>query len=352
MVIAVKDNIQVAGFRTTAGANQLAKLPIPADRAGDAPVVAAVREAGGVLIGTTNMDTWARGVRGLSEVRGQTRNPLDRTRNAGGSSAGSAAAVAANMADAALGTDTCGSIRYPASSVGIYGLKPTWGVVSLEGVVPLAPGQDVVGALARDPATLRRVWAVMTGRASAAGTQTDFEVGSLGTVPAVDERWLAMAKERGLTVRSAGMPPSTAGVNLIEVQFPIAQRAYLSWRSGAGGVSWLTNSGVIGTGSAAEQQVQIHQRRRQLRAALVKRMDDLRVDALIQPVNTALPALLGTRQPSGNCMLASGSGLPALAIPGVPGPGKALSIGVELIGRPGSDDLLLDIADQLAAPRA
>jgi aspartyl-tRNA(Asn)/glutamyl-tRNA(Gln) amidotransferase subunit A len=353
-VIAIKDNVHVAGFRTTAGTNELAGMPLASNRPADAPIVTALRGAGAVIIGTTNMDTWARGVRGLSEVDGQTKNPLDRTRNAGGSSAGSAAAVAAGMADGAIGTDTCGSIRYPASSVGIYGLKPTWGAVSAQGVVPLAPGQDVVGPLASDPATLAALWNVLSGSNTTVpnlrepeGSSANNVLPKIGVLRGggdISARWRSKASTAGFTFVDAGTRPSTVGVNLIEVQFPIAKRQYVEWRSGRGESAWLTPNGVIGSGAAARDQERIMQRRAALRAELVKRMDDLGVDVLAQPVNIALPARLGERQPSGNCMLASGSGLPAIALPGVPAPGARLSIGVELIGRPGEENLLLDLA--------
>ncbi len=354
MVIAVKDNIHTSGFRTTAGSNQLAALPIvPTDS--EATVVKLLRDQGAIIIGTTNMDTWARGVRGLSEVRGQTANPLDLTRNAGGSSAGSAAAVAAGMVDAAIGTDTCGSIRYPASSVGIYGLRPSWGVVSLNGVVPLAPGQDVVGPLAKTPDDLRRLWEVISGFATAPKpTQPPTprpltkRLGILRTGAPVNRAVLDRAKKAGFILVDAGVPPSTAGVNLIEVQFPIAQRAYLNWRAGKGSESWITANRLIGSAAQQQQQKSIVQQRDRLRAALTKRMNDLGVDALVQPVTVAVPVKLGARQPSGNCMLAAGSDLPALAMPGEPKAPATVAIGVELIGRVNNESLLIDVADQLA----
>jgi amidase len=351
MVIAVKDNIHVDGFRTTAGTKQLAALPTkPA--ASEATVVKRMRDQGAIIIGTTNMDTWARGVRGLSEVRGQTANPLDPSRNAGGSSAGSAAAVAAGMVDAAIGTDTCGSIRYPASSVGVYGLRPTWGYAMLDGVVPLAPGQDAVGPLAKTPQALRQVWETISGIAvvpkppqPASPAPLQFRLGVLKTGTQIDKAVLARAKAAGFELVDVGPPPSTTGVNLIEVQFPIAQRAYLSWRGGDGPQTWITADGRVGPAANQSQQTAIMQRRAALQAKLVKRMSDFDVDALVQPVTTAVPVKLGQRQPSGNCMLAAGSGLPALAIPGTPTPPTKVSIGVEFIGGPMNEFALLRIAE-------
>ncbi len=350
VVIAVKDNIHVDGFRTSAGSRQLAALPI-VPTSPEAEVVQRLRAQGAVIVGTTNMDTWARGVRGLSEVRGQTANPRDLSRNAGGSSAGSAAAVAADMVDMAIGTDTCGSVRYPASSVGIYGLRPTWGVVPLTGVVPLAPGQDVVGPLAKSPEDLRRMWDVLSGFVAAskppqpvAAVPMKRRIGVLQTGTKIDPVVLKRAQTAGFVVINAGVPPLTAGVNLIEIQFPIAQRAYLSWRAGKGSQTWITVDGRIGSAGQQTQQALILKRRAALAIQLIKRMNELNVDALVQPVTTALPAPLGQRQPSGNCMLAAGSGLPALAVPGTAKPPATVSIGVEFIGRPNSEIVLLDIA--------
>jgi amidase len=358
VVVAVKDNIHVAGFRTTAGTRQLASFPLAPGLHGDALVVQRLRSAGAVIIGTTNMDTWARGVRGISEVAGQTANPLDPTRNAGGSSAGSAAAVAAGMADLGIGTDTCGSIRYPASSVALYGLKPTWGVVPLNGVVPLAPGQDVVGPLAANPDTLAVGWSVLSGRvvepvtlSNRLGVLSDGGSGASSGLGSVSPAWRRAAEAAGFTLVDAGTAPSTSGVNLIELQFSSAKRAYLSWRAGKGTESWIADSGVIGEKARRPAQEAVLKKRVVLAKALGDRMKSLNVDALIYPTNQALPAKLGARQVSGNCMLASGSGLPALAVPGVPATGEQLSIGVDLLGRPNDENRLLAVAKQLAAAK-
>jgi Asp-tRNA(Asn)/Glu-tRNA(Gln) amidotransferase A subunit family amidase len=159
LVIGVKDNIDVTGFITTAGSKSLAAN----HPNNDATVVSRLRRRGVIIVGKTNLDTFARGVRSLSEVRGQTANAWDVTRAAGGSSGGSAVAVANEMVDGALGTDTCGSLRYPATYNGIYSLRPTWGLLSRHGVVPLAPSQDTVGPMARTPTILRKLFEAMLG---------------------------------------------------------------------------------------------------------------------------------------------------------------------------------------------
>jgi aspartyl-tRNA(Asn)/glutamyl-tRNA(Gln) amidotransferase subunit A len=143
--IGVKDLCETAGVPTTAGSSFLARW-IP-DR--DAAVVRRLREAGAVIIGKLNLHEFAFGATGINPHAGTARNPWDPDRVTGGSSSGSGAAVAAGTCFAALGSDTGGSIRIPASLCGVVGIKPTHGRVSLRGVVPLAPSLDTVGPMAR-----------------------------------------------------------------------------------------------------------------------------------------------------------------------------------------------------------
>ncbi len=151
--IALKDNIQTAGIRTTAGSKILADF-VPQR---DATVVSKLYRAGAVVVGKTNMSEFASGATSENHFFGPVRNPWDTARITGGSSGGSAAAVAACMSFAALGTDTGGSVRIPAALCGIVGLKPTSGRVSCHGLVPLSTTLDHVGPMARrvtDAATL------------------------------------------------------------------------------------------------------------------------------------------------------------------------------------------------------
>ena len=143
-VLAVKGNIDVAGLPTTAACPGYAYLP---DR--DAPAVARLRAAGAVVLGSTNLDQFATGLVGTRSPYGAVRNALDPLLASGGSSSGSAVAVALGIADLALGTDTAGSGRVPAAFNGIVGLKPTLGSVSTAGVVPACRSLDCVSVFAR-----------------------------------------------------------------------------------------------------------------------------------------------------------------------------------------------------------
>lgn len=149
--VLIKDNIDVAGSMfTTAGSLALADKPAPRD----APLVARLRASGAVILGKTNLSEWAnfRGqhsTSGWSARGGQTKNPYALDRNPSGSSSGSAAAVAAAMCPIAIGTETDGSIVSPASICGLVGIKPTVGLVSRSGIIPISASQDTAGPMAR-----------------------------------------------------------------------------------------------------------------------------------------------------------------------------------------------------------
>jgi aspartyl-tRNA(Asn)/glutamyl-tRNA(Gln) amidotransferase subunit A len=142
--IAAKDNIDTAGVRTTGG-SQLFEDRVPAE---NAPVIARLQSAGAVMVGKTNLHEFAMGG-GETSYWGPARNPWNLLHNTGGSSAGSGAAIASDLCYAALGTDTAGSVRMPASYCGVVGLKPTYGLVPIRGIIPLTVSLDHCGPLTR-----------------------------------------------------------------------------------------------------------------------------------------------------------------------------------------------------------
>ncbi|ABS02393.1 allophanate hydrolase [Kineococcus radiotolerans] len=158
ILVAVKDNIDVAGLPTTAGAPSFAYRP-----AVDATAVARLRAAGALVLGKTNLDQFATGLVGTRSPHGAVRHAFAPDRISGGSSSGSAVAVALGLVDVALGTDTAGSGRVPAALHGIVGVKPTRGLVPATGVVPACRSLDCVTVFARDLDLARRTAELLTG---------------------------------------------------------------------------------------------------------------------------------------------------------------------------------------------
>ena len=159
-MLAVKDNVDVAGMPTTAACPEFAFRP-----ESDAGSVAALRAAGAVVIGKTNLDQFATGLVGTRSPYGAVRDSLRPEYISGGSSSGSAVAVALGLVDLAVGTDTAGSGRVPAGLQGIVGIKPTYGVVSAEGVVPACASYDCVTIFAPDLHGASRAMAVLAAGA-------------------------------------------------------------------------------------------------------------------------------------------------------------------------------------------
>jgi aspartyl-tRNA(Asn)/glutamyl-tRNA(Gln) amidotransferase subunit A len=216
--IALKDNIGVAGSRTTAGSRILSSW-YPA---ADATVTARLRAAGAVVIGKTNMHEFAWGGTSANPHYGSVTNPWDPERMPGGSSGGSGAAVAARSCFAALGTDTGGSIRLPSALNGVTGLRPTIGLVSNAGVVPLAWSMDTVGPMARSARDCALLMNVLAGHDPA-------DSGS-AAVPAADHT-------RRLGLGTAGLRVGLiAGYSLEHLQPAVeeAVRAALDVLSGLG----------------------------------------------------------------------------------------------------------------------
>ena len=230
--VVVKDNYDVAGLPTTAGASALAGWHPP----DDAFQVARLKEAGAVIIGKANMHELAYGLTTVSSAGGQTRNPYDPSRNPGGSSGGTGAAVAAGFAAAGMGTDTCGSIRVPSSHHALAGLRGTRGLSSRDGIVPLALTQDMGGPMTKTVTDLAIVLdatvgvdpadeVTARGRGRVPDTYTDFltegalEGARIGVVT-----WLvgsAQEDEPVAAVIDAALETiEAAGAEVVEVELP------------------------------------------------------------------------------------------------------------------------------------
>jgi aspartyl-tRNA(Asn)/glutamyl-tRNA(Gln) amidotransferase subunit A len=167
--ISLKDLIDEAGIPNTAGSRALDdRLP-----AVDAPLVSRLRDAGAVIIGRTNLHEFALGTTSEDSGFGPVHNPYDETRSPGGSSGGSAAAVATGMGIATIGTDTGGSIRIPAAACGLVGLKPSRGEVPTDGIVPLSTSLDHAGPLALSVQDAAWVWQTVAGRPAATIASAD-----------------------------------------------------------------------------------------------------------------------------------------------------------------------------------
>ena len=208
--VAVKDNIDVAGVVTTNAST--VGTPPPAER--DAPVVARLRAAAADLLCKTNLLEYAAG--SVNPAYGMTYNPLDRSRTSGGSSSGSAALVAAGVTDWALGTDTGGSIRIPAAYCGIVGLKPTYGLVPLEGVFPLSESCDHVGTLTTTVEQTATLLSVLAGAPVELREPTGARIGVLRRQ--VDDPDLTPGV--AARVRAAIDALANAGFDVVDVDVP------------------------------------------------------------------------------------------------------------------------------------
>ena len=227
--IAVKDNICVQGMQASCGSRILGDYHPPYN----ATVIERLINAGAVIIGKTNCDEFAMGSSNENSAFGPVRNPWDTTRVPGGSSGGSAAAVAAGIVPIALGSDTGGSVRQPASLVGVLGLKPTYGRNSRYGLVAFASSLDQVGIFARDIADMARTLGVIAGRDRHDATTADVPVpdytaaldgnlkgARLGFPSALFGKGLD--EEVGKAVKNAVDVYRELGAEIIEVELPHA----------------------------------------------------------------------------------------------------------------------------------
>ena len=385
--VVIKDNYDAAGLPTTDGSQALSGH-VPPD---DAFQVRKLREAGAVILGKTNLHEFARGITTVSSMGGQTLNPCDTSRNPGGSSGGTGAAVAANFAAVGMGSDTCGSIRIPSSHNSLVGLRVTRGLSSRDGVAPLSSTQDVAGPLARsvedlaivldatvgydpaDPITALGVGRVPTTYRDSlrADGLEGARIGVLndlfGTAAESEEiNGLVRAAGRDMERSGAevvqlnipGLSDLLRGASVIDLEFKFDLEEYLDQTPGAAVTSLeqILESGQFHTSlenilrrSLARETLDTPEyrerliKRERIRVAVLSAMAERNLDAVLYPTMTWEPAPVGERQRGTNCSLSATSGLPAISVPAGFTAG-GLPIGAELLGRPFDEPTLIRFA--------
>lgn len=362
LIVAVKDNIDIAGVPTTGGIAYYRQVVARAD----APVIADLKARGAVLIGKTNMQEAALGATGDNPAFGRCENPLRAGYSPGGSSSGSAAVVAAGLADLALGTDTMGSVRIPAAYCGIAGFKPTRASISLKGVMPLSPQLDHVGLLALTVADVARAWHALQGEGDMQ-TALGFKGRRVGVLPdllgvEVADGIAGMMREAQACLRDAGAQVSEARLPwdavaarrdaflLCEIDGAAVHRAALA-QDPEGFSSGLRKLLAYGDRQDAAAVAQLRQR---LAAAADLVNNCLQgLDLLVLPTCPQAAFAHGAPVPHTQAdftLLANLAGAPALSLRwGSDAAG--LPFGLQLVARPGMDALLLRLGSLLEVLR-
>ncbi len=362
--VAVKDIVDTAGLVTTMGSRHFADH-VPA---ADAPVVTRLRVAGAVIVGKTTTHEFAYGPTGDVAANGPCANPRDPRRMAGGSSAGSAAAVAAGLVPLAVGTDTGGSVRIPAALCGVAGLRPSCDAVPTTGVFPLSWTLDTVGPIAGCVADVALGWTVLSGRTVAGPPpgpppRIGVPVGPWfeRVDPSVAEAVDAWVRRLGGPVRAVPVPDAEELAGLYRtvqsaeaVAVHVDRLAERPDRYQPETLQRLRLAEQVPAWDYARALRRLHE----VRARAVRRFAG--VDLLVLPTVPILAPPLGTREGDlgggwtspREALLAFNTpwsvlGLPALSVPvaGL-GPGE-LPIGAQLVGLPGGDEELLGMAAQL-----
>jgi amidase len=354
--IAIKDTIDIAGYATTAASRALANTPAAQHHA---EVVERVLAAGWRIVGKANMHELAFGMTGINDFTGTPRNPQDVTRIPGGSSSGSAAAVGLKLADAALGTDTGGSIRGPAACCGVAGFKPTFGRVSRRGVAPRESSLDCVGPFARDMRTIVETMAAITpdfDRVAALVSANSFNVGvvAVDALPAIRDAVARAPQQAGFGARTIELAHFAAafdaGLTVINAE---------TWRA----FGHLVETGRLGADldarlrnaskTTAVQLEAAERVRGDITAAIDAALES--VDVLILPTLPAFPVTIDEARNGASVIAMSSlirpfnlSGHPALSLP-LPVVGTTLKAGLQIVGRKGADEQVCAIAARFEA---
>lgn len=376
LVVAVKDNIDVAGLETTAGSRAYAYAPEL-----DAPAVARLRAAGAVVVGKTNLDQFATGLVGTRSPFGAVRNAWDPERISGGSSSGSAVAVALGFVDLALGTDTAGSGRVPAALNGIFGVKPTVGLVPTTGVVPACRTLDCVTVFARDLGSARVAAEIMAGPDGIDPlARVDAPAPPLDAMPVVaiptSEHLEGLAYGWADAFAEVVRRLAASGVTIVEVDIaPLLDAAALLYggafvaertaavgdfidahRELIGSDLDPTVAGIILSGADARASDYFRDRETLERLGLEGRRRLGDAVALLTPTTTGHPTLaevaadpvgvnsrMGRYTNFANLLDYSALAIPAGFVDGLP-------FGVMLTGAPFADRTLAQLADRITAP--
>ncbi len=349
--LAIKDCIDVAGVVTTAGSPVVAERAEPA--MADAVCLAGPRAAGARIVGKTNLHELCFGSSGVNPHYGTPVNPIDPGRIPGGSSSGSAVAVATGLADVAFGTDTTGSLRTPAACCGVVGFKPTFGVIPVAGVRPLAPSLDTVGVLGRSVADVAAGLTLLDSRMTEGDVVASATVGRFrlpGTDPSIEG-----------AIDSALLD---AGYELVEVELPGWDAAHDAASTVLYGEAltinedlWDEHRGRLGPdlverfslaetiGPAELGEARAH--RTAWRRELAEVLGGVGVIAL--PAMVTYPARLGAQAvpPNPTCPAISLAGHPAVALP-VPS-GGLFPASLQLVASDHHELLLLATAARIEA---
>ncbi len=389
--ILVKDNYNSLPMATSGGSVALANF-VPSENSFQ---VQKLLDAGAIVLGKTNLHEFAYGITTVGSIFGQTRNPYDIRRVPGGSSGGTGAAIAASLAAVGLGSDTCGSIRIPSAFNNLVGLRPTKGLSSIYGVMPLSHTQDVAGPLARSTEDLAIVLDIVSGfDAKDAATELmvdnlipDFH-GSLGSAqfselrigklePYFDnasagvrepiEELLEWMQEQGAEIVSvdiAELGDLISASGLITLEFRDDLNNYLA-QFGSTEIGSLSEvlelglyhqavAGALGRSAAADVDSEAYQerlaKRLELRDLVEELMQAEQLDALVYPTIGQLPVQIGDPQTGSNCSLSANSGLPAISFP-AGFSANGMPVGMELIGGLLADARLLAIAHAVEQER-